>query len=1055
MKTIRFTQRRAEPGRIRLGVEQDNQVEVVRFILPRLRDDQVETLYWQNGSHADAVLLEDGVWPINARVTQHPGEFTCYIAIAAEGDLLWHSEAFYAAVYDLPEIEGEIDEAAPTAIGQATAAAGRAAAAAGDAALSAQSATFAAGQAISAARDARNAVTLARQSAAAEAARETAETHREDAEAARELAETARQAAESSRAAAESSRAAAETARAAQTADCTARVAAVETAHQALASAYATRMAAVETAHQTLASAYAARVAAVDEALDGKADVPLTADERPFGLFYANYGGPFIRSTVQQSAEAIARFAICVFSYAPNLESSCPATHLEIIRRAKRLNPALRVYSYITASSSHNGYTLNADGSWTGSPAQQAGVARLYSRHELIQYFRDLKHVGGVRTNELDAEGYQIMTGGFSFDGVFLDEFGADVSTDAKHYQGGQTGGGWRWNTPADKWNDIVNEAHRAGISTVNNAWESEQMLRECTALTREDCVLVETCEFAGDENVAGDSEVNWATYASAQRIYDYVKSEAYGTRGARVVSYNTLNRAFPAALAERAFTWAVFDTLAMGGHYVYVSHTESLDLPEAAALFRVADSSELTITRVDKGWFRLEANGHVLETIRKNADVYGPVTEENMALATVRIDGKPFWNACTTAPTLEYGMASRLDAAEARVDALSENRKTNAPSYVRLQIDDWQAAISPASYTNLFPTTFNTASGLSVATDAQNGLTDAVLSVENAWGWCRQAYTAELLTPFLGKTLELGWTSLPAFSDSLQFFVALDDERVQLRPSTSGSSRCGNTAGSCYVFSVPERTASLEIGWQAYGAATGASLSMTGLYLADTAEIDEAAAKTWYTNIMPTSGYTASACGEVTITPGTNALGRRVYEMSNTGMGDWGVFRADISGSAVEPYLGHTLELGCSAYEIVDANGSPYGGTNLKLILGADWSSGNALYPGAGAQCIRYTVPADATQFSVGWQGSGNIDGLIFRVYGLYLNDLDEEGVQIRGQDAANAWLRVCRVTEAALAADQQLLGNALYITDTGGLFVTDYSGSRTDIVVGRQAEA
>ena len=86
--------------------------------------------------------------------------------------------------------------------------------------------------------------------------------------------------------------------------------------------------------------------------------------------------------------------------------------------------------------------------------------------------------------------------------------------------------------------------------------------------------------------------------------------------------------------------------------------------------------------------------------------------------------------------------------------------------------------------------------------------------------------------------------------------------------------------------------------------------------------------------------------------------------------------------------------------------------------------------------------MPEDATQFSVGWQGSGDIEGFRFHAWGVYLYDLDEAGVSIRGRDPATTWLRVCRVTEAALAQNPALLGNALYITDAGRLFVTDFGG-------------
>ena len=813
-----------------------------------------------------------------------------------------------------------------------------------------------------------------------------------------------------------------------------------------------------------------ARLVAVEAALDTKADkLTDTTAYRPFGLFYANYGGPKIRASVRQSAEAIARFAICVFSYPPNLENSCPAEHLEIMRLARQINPQLRIYGYITASSAHNGYTLNADGSWADSPAQQADVARIYNHHELIQFFHDLRHVGGTRTGVFDEEGYEIMEGGFPFDGPFLDEFGADISTDAKHYQGGKSAqGGWRWETPADKWIDIVSAAHACGLSTVSNAWESEQMLRECTVLTSEDCVLVETCEFGGDENVANDTDVYWTSYASAQRIYDYAKSEAYNTRGARVVSYNTLNVNFNETLKRRAFTWAVFNTLAMGGHYVYVSHTDALAMPEAVELFKTPEGDAYTITRMDKGWYKLEANGHVLETIRKNADAGGLVNEANMDNVFIRVDGQTLRNACVTAPEVEYALGRRVTEAEAVIaDALS-NKKANASEYVRMQIDDWKTTVTPEDFVNLFPESYNDASSIDVTVSAAGSLYNVSGRVINGWGWHKAVYSAETLAPLLGKTLELGCASLTVdgmtdFSNgndgnTMQCFMQLDDgEKVFLQAVTSNASRCGNLSGVNIQMTIPANASKFTIGWQCYGTNEGAAFSMEGVYLADIDGVEEAAAKSGYTNLFPTSANNVSA-----VLPSfysdTDASGKRRLNATGVVNSDWGVWRMDVAGASLEPFLGHRLELGCEDYEILNSDGTPYAGANLPLILGAAWNSSNAIYPGtsnpseaglgAGPR-VQYTVPEDAAQFSVGWQGYGGIEGLTFTIHGLYLYDLAEEGVTIRGRDPANAWLRVCRVTEAALAKDTRLVGNALYITDAGNMFITDYSGVRTDIVV------
>ena len=68
--------------------------------------------------------------------------------------------------------------------------------------------------------------------------------------------------------------------------------------------------------------------------------------------------------------------------------------------------------------------------------------------------------------------------------------------------------------------------------------------------------------------------------------------------------------------------------------------------------------------------------------------------------------------------------------------------------------------------------------------------------------------------------------------------------------------------------------------------------------------------------------------------------------------------------------------------------------------------------------------------------------------IKGFYMCDANEENVIIRGLTPANTWLQICRVKDSVLATDTKLISNALYITDSGKMFITDFSGNRIDIV-------
>ena len=113
---IRFRDRIAVPREFKVGVEMDNGVGTVEFQLPEIADGQIETLYWQNGEHADAELLTNHVWTLANTMTQYPGEAVCYITISDGDELLWHSEAFVCQVAALPDIEGTVDQTYPSAI---------------------------------------------------------------------------------------------------------------------------------------------------------------------------------------------------------------------------------------------------------------------------------------------------------------------------------------------------------------------------------------------------------------------------------------------------------------------------------------------------------------------------------------------------------------------------------------------------------------------------------------------------------------------------------------------------------------------------------------------------------------------------------------------------------------------------------------------------------------------------------------------------------------------------------------------------------------------------
>lgn len=120
MIDVKFIGRKAYPSRIPIGVMKDNEIEALRFSLPKIGEAQSSFLYvWINDEYADVARpLADGVYDITSLLTQKGAEMDAFVEIRS-GDKLWHSESFVLVVEDLPAIGAQIEKQYPTALEQA------------------------------------------------------------------------------------------------------------------------------------------------------------------------------------------------------------------------------------------------------------------------------------------------------------------------------------------------------------------------------------------------------------------------------------------------------------------------------------------------------------------------------------------------------------------------------------------------------------------------------------------------------------------------------------------------------------------------------------------------------------------------------------------------------------------------------------------------------------------------------------------------------------------------------------------------------------------------
>lgn len=119
MITIRFSGRVPSPRTVSIGQETDSRADTLRFILPEIADGQEATLQMilPDGT-PDAVLIQDGMITIPARMTEIAGRTRAWVEILAGDVLAWHSEILYLEVGELPPISERTEQEYPTAFQQ-------------------------------------------------------------------------------------------------------------------------------------------------------------------------------------------------------------------------------------------------------------------------------------------------------------------------------------------------------------------------------------------------------------------------------------------------------------------------------------------------------------------------------------------------------------------------------------------------------------------------------------------------------------------------------------------------------------------------------------------------------------------------------------------------------------------------------------------------------------------------------------------------------------------------------------------------------------------------
>lgn len=315
------------------------------------------------------------------------------------------------------------------------------------------------------------------------------------------------------------------------------------------------------------------------------------------------------------------------------------------------------------------------------------------------------------------------------------------------------------------------------------------------------------------------------------------------------------------------------------------------------------------------------------------------------------------------------------------------------------------------------------------------------------------------------GHTLELGFTVKEVtnwvswgFNAYAPAAFGWTNIKTSLNATQKSSFYGDDFYGYVRTITIPEDTE--EEKWSmriCYNGSTGEIFDLANFYVVDVDEYGEDITKDWYTNLIPkldaaTNNNNLKIC--YTVNKIDDYDFDIIWDKPND-FANWSGLRWTFPNGTFK--AGHTYEFGFDTYE----NNS--GGANVAFRI--YFPGGNKWIPktykikssiyGDDRPGFIFTVAESAT----GTDGyinltntSGNCQTSTGEYYktsirGMYLYDVNEENIVIRGEEPSNSFLQICRVTEAKLAKDKKLIGNALYITDSGTIMITDFNGVKVDI--------
>ena len=786
--------------------------------------------------------------------------------------------------------------------------------------------------------------------------------------------------------------------------------------------------------------------------------------KNPLTKVYFNYGSYFPSSSFEESAHILAGYDLicCEGSISGWTDSEKRQNEMALVQEVRRRNPNVKFFRYISVKNKYDATSK------TRVPI---------NKYDLYQQIRATLHMGGTWTTDKDADGYDVITGGIPYDGIFWDDF--DSLSGVTELNDGDE---QSWESVLEKQNDVIEEARRFGLCSFGNAWHVIELVSGKpidnepyynpkslkSSIGENDYLMVESCEFYPKEPIDGFGY--WSGEDSSYKVYNYMKNY-YPTQKANLVCFSSGGYSMTVEEKQCALTWMLMDLLVMGGRYVCFDQGLIYDMPEALKAFYYDDLSDATITRVASGHYQMRVNGHTIITKRESGLVNSKANSNSFKLAHIWIDGVEIRNLFAQPSSLAFSVSEQFEAVNTRLDTLAPDIKKNVSRYQRLMIDDWIPSRDPSAFPNLVPTTSGSAGGITVSSRDKYNFECVVVD-----GWGSYRWTIDA-TPYRGKTIEIGCSKFTLSNSNKQSAALIINNGVEwanrqtLYATANNESMVGNKSGINLLYKVSENQNSICFGFWAFGATKDDIFSLEDFYVIDQSSVEELLSKSDYTNrSIGFDSWVDSVSWKrpndlttlpYTITEDVNDI---TIEYKEDGYAAYkGICVVMQTAGTLTP--GSTWEIGCESF-ISNA------GDNIRVrayvYALAGWSpyiipskvDQSALHD---VKCphITVTVPEtakdakgcyieilnlSATPYNTLSDGTKEAHKAVIK--GFYMCDVNEENVIIRGLTPANTWLQICRVKDSVLATDTKLISNALYITDSGKMFITDFSGNRIDIV-------